>query len=1005
MKKKRASFASIASIASISIRYAAIALCAGLLLRCGRLPTDIGANGFSLQLALEDGTRTSATFSGQPITATITLADSVDFDSIAWHCGGGQVAHPGIAPSLKKNVFSVQLFWTSDPLCKDSATKDLFDTIYVSIHGESQRSNTVKVTVTNVAPVIDSVRIGTVSVRNSDTVRYVIPMTDTSSYILLRVGAHDMNRDTLRYDWYSVRGVTLSPVYLVSYPVPKTLFVDTLFVTVYDGKGGSAGKIIILSKLTPNHVPVIDSILAGARMYTPDSVMLTYSSRTLDTLKLHAFVHDTDAGDQLYVTWTKKNPRDSIARNTANSAVATLVFDSTYRKASDTIRVVDTVTVKVKDSRGDSAMTVIRIVYGHVNSAPKLDSIRVNGIIQCKGTVALSRDTAYGCTRAVLLMRIFSSDPDSGDTVKLTVRAKQTGAVTRISDTIAQYACKDSTYTDTVICVVKDISGDSAVKKIVVSVINRPPVLDSIRVNGVMQCRGPAAVLSRDTMIASSRDTFLIRVFTSDPDPGDTVKLSVRAKQATALTKLSDTTAQYTCKDSTYTDTVVCVVKDIAGDSAVKRVVVSVINKPPVLDSIRVNGVMQCKGAVVLSRDTAIASGRDTLSIRIFVHDPDRGDTVKLTVLAKQTAQITKLSDTTVRYVCKDSIYTDTIICVIKDLAGDSAVKRVVVSVINRTPILDSIRVNGVIQCRTTTVLSRDTAIASEKDTLALRIFAHDLDRGDTVKLSVRANQFSQVTVLSDTSARYICRDSVYSDTVVCVVKDLLGDSAVKRIIVSVINHSPRLDSIRVNGVMQCKGATASVIDSTSGKDTLMLRIFTSDPDRGDSVKFSINVKQASQFTRISDTTARYVCKDSLYNDTVLCVARDTKGDSAKKTVIIAVVNRLPKIDSLMVADTIGHHTYSFKSTDSLIAGRDTFGFKDSVRVTLSAHDPDLAPKDSIAQVQWTLTSGRTMKLLDTKGLFVQYPCPAAAATDTVWVRVTDTKQKSARTSMIFTIK
>jgi hypothetical protein len=45
------------------------------------------------------------------------------------------------------------------------------------------------------------------------------------------------------------------------------------------------------------------------------------------------------------------------------------------------------------------------------------------------------------------------------------------------------------------------------------------------------------------------------------------------------------------------------------------------------------------------------------------------------------------------------------------------------------------------------------------------------------------------------------------------------------------------------------------------------------------------------------------------------------------------------------------------------------------------------------------------MKLLDTKGLFVQYPGPAAAGTDTVLVKVSDTKQKSAKMSLIFNIK
>lgn len=663
---------------------------AALLLRCGPLPTDAGKNGFQLQLTLEDGTKTAAIFSGEPIVAMVTMADSVEFDSIAWHTGGGQVRHTGISPSEKSKTFDVELFWTSNPLCKDTATKKLFDSIYVSTHGETQRSNTVRVTVNNVPPVIDSVKVGTSPARTDDTIRYMMPLNDTSSFIALRAGASDVNHDTLRYDWYSVHGEALPPVALVLYVIPKAQFTDTVFLKVYDGKGGSADRVLILSKLAPDHAPFIDSIKVGSVVFSADTVMPTYSARTLDTLRLRVFARDTDAGDSVYVTWTKKNAKDSLMPTPGNGSQATMLFDTTLRKTSDTVRAVDTITVVVKDSRGDSARTAVRIVHGHLNTAPKLDSIRVDG---------------------------------------------------------------------------------------------------------VMQCRGPLALLGRDSVVACSRDTVLLRIFSSDPDSGDTVRLLVRAKQTLQVTRLSDTTAQYLCRDSSYTDTVVCVVKDLAGDSAVKRVAISVVNR------------------------------------------------------------------------------------------------------------------------------------------------------------------------------------------------------------------RPSLDSIRVNGAMQCRAAASVAVDTGSGRDTFMLRIFASDLDPCDSVKLFVSAKAASAVSKLSDTTARYVCRDSLYTDTISCVVRDLAGDSAKKSIVIAVVNRLPKLDSLSVQDTVNHRTFVYKATDSVVAGYDSIAIKDSVKVRLFAHDPDPAPKDSIAQVQWTLSSGKTMKLLDTKGLIVQYPGQDAAGTDTVTVKITDTKQKTARTSLIFGIK
>jgi hypothetical protein len=676
-------------ISLVSAKYGVMACCAGMILLCGPIPTDLDKNNFPIKLALEDGSATTATFSGKTITASVTLPESVSFNEIAWHTGSGNYKHDDIPPAKKVLQAQVELYWTTVPLCKDTATDRMYDTVYVSTHGETVRSNKVTVFVTNVAPVIDSVWIGTSAGKSSDTVLHTISMSDTNSRISLRAGSRDVDNDIMRYDWYSTRGVRLGTTSLVRYDVPETKFTDTIYLNVYDGKGGNAGRVIVLTKLPPNNAPVIDSIRVGSRVFSQDTAFHTYSARTVDTLKFRVYAHDADAGDLLSITWTKKNAKDSLVRSTGTPSLASLVCDTMFRKAYDSLRTADTVTVLVRDSRGDSAKTVVRILQGFLNTAPSLDSIRINGIIQCRGTVVLVRDTA----------------------------------------------------------------------------------------------------------IATSKDTFMLRIFATEKDSADTAKISVSCKQASLLVKLSDTTARYVCKDSVYTDTISCIVKDCFGDSVKKSIVISVINRPPVLDSIRVNGAIRCTGSTLLSRDTA------------------------------------------------------------------------------------------------------------------------------------------------------------------------------------------------------------------SGRDTVMLRIFSTDPDHLDSVKLSISNKFPSLVQKLSDTAVRYVCRDSLYADTVSCVVRDLRGDSAKKSVVIAVVNRLPRIDSITVTDTIGRRTLTYKDTDSLVAGIDTIATNDSVRVRLFAHDPDPAPKDSIYAVQWTLSSGKTMKVLDTKGLIVQYPAQAASVIDTVNVRITDTRQKSGRTSLIFFIR
>ena len=58
-----------------------ISWCAALLFcMCAPQPTQVGAGNYPIQLTLEDGTKTQATFSGEPIIAYITLPDSTAFD-------------------------------------------------------------------------------------------------------------------------------------------------------------------------------------------------------------------------------------------------------------------------------------------------------------------------------------------------------------------------------------------------------------------------------------------------------------------------------------------------------------------------------------------------------------------------------------------------------------------------------------------------------------------------------------------------------------------------------------------------------------------------------------------------------------------------------------------------------------------------------------------------------------------------------------------------------------
>ncbi len=493
-----------------------------LFLLCGRLPTETGASNFDIQLSLEQEFNTAATYSGKVITAIVDLPDSQFFSQIAWHTGSGSYSTAGIAPNKKVKQVKVCLFWNFIPTNKDSLNKMAYDTVYVSLNGETVRSNTVKVYVTNIPPVIDSVWINSTSLKGSDTVRYNCLTSDTNTRFSIRVSAHDINNDIIHYEWLSSRGLQLPQFPLVVYDVPKFQFTDSLYLNCYDGKGGNAIKYILIAKVAPNVPPVLDSIKIGSKTFGSDSLLHTYSVRKIDTLKLRLYARDSDSKDSFTVTWRHTNSKDSLIRNSSSPSMVTLLCDTIFRDSNALLRTVDTVYAVVKDAQGDSVKTVIRIVQGIVNTSPRIDSLRINANIQCKGAAALFKDSASA--RDTFILRVFASDPDSLDSAKIMVYPKVASALTRVSDTLFRYVAKDSIYTDSILCFAKDTHADSVKKTVVISVVNRYPIMNSLAVSDTFR-KKDTLFYTRDSALIwriniPINDSVKVRLFAHDPDVG-----------------------------------------------------------------------------------------------------------------------------------------------------------------------------------------------------------------------------------------------------------------------------------------------------------------------------------------------------------------------------------------------------------------------------------------------------------------------------------------------------
>jgi len=553
---------------------------------CSPVNNEFRPNNFPIRLTLEDKTHTQAYFSGNPIKAFIEFNDSVAFDEIAWHLGAGHYRHTNIAPTQKIKQAEVELFWTSMPLNRDTLKKVFFDTVYISIDGETKRSNSVKIYITNIAPVIDSIKIGNKSYQIGDTARYYLSFTDTTSILLIKAFCHDINKDTLRYDWYSSRlHSSFLPLQRIYYSIPSNEFKDTITLTTYDGKGGNNSKVIIIGKFGQNNLPTIDSINVNSTTFKDiNSSIFKYYSQTYDTLKFMVYASDKDKGDSLFVSW-----RNTSAKNnkiiSQNGFFMTLICDTMYKKVTLADRLVDTVYITVKDSKADSVKKMIIIIQNKKNNPPQIDSVKIDSSYILKGSEITA--TYISSVRDTILITSYFYDADS-DSLSFYCLGKIPSQYSKISGNIYKYYCKDSLYKDTLLLVVKDIKGDSAKKNLIIDIANRYPLIDSLKLT-YKKASAKIDTIFKDTnktyfLIDSltAADTSDFIIYCHDNDNFGSQKDSIYSINWTSSAKANfiknndSSSVKYICKNQAYKDTIIVMVSDIKQKKAKKTLIVNI---------------------------------------------------------------------------------------------------------------------------------------------------------------------------------------------------------------------------------------------------------------------------------------------------------------------------------------------------------------------------------------------------------------------------------------------
>ncbi len=559
---------------------------------CTTAPMQSERSGYWVSLTLDDNKNTRAIFSGKPINAFLTFNDSVTFNDIAWHLGYGKIIRPSVAASKKMKTLQVQLYWETMPVKKDTLG-NYFDSIYVSMGGERFRSNNALVVVTNIAPVIDSIKISkrvySRVAPSSDSMKYAsrfhlkdtifdtVKAYDSFPTFSIRVFAHDINSNSPWCEWWG-SGLQHSTVnnFTITYLLPRSNHTDTIGITVRDGFGGNCDKIIFLTSTNyKNRAPVLDSVRVKDSVFAGLFSPVLYTAPFFDSLIFRAYARDSDAIDNLHALWTDKNPKLAVLRQKD----MTMTWACTSATCKDTaqpgkVNVMDTVTVLVYDNDSAVVKKSIVIVKGAVvsNKQPSFDSLWINDSC-AKGTGDFYRCTATGTD--TLRFGFFYHDPDSADTVHVSIKAAYSINIQTLSDTSIRYSCNDSIYFDTVTVMLFDKHKSSVEKRIIVDVNNRYPRIDSLRCDDSL-FQSASAFYSYPAL---GLDTVVFSIFGYDPDSGDILTDTVLASGAVPVNRIGTMRYQYVCDDSTYSDTLTCVLVDSSLKASIKKVVFDITKR------------------------------------------------------------------------------------------------------------------------------------------------------------------------------------------------------------------------------------------------------------------------------------------------------------------------------------------------------------------------------------------------------------------------------------------
>ncbi len=638
---------------------------------------DSGEEPALLQLSLEEPGRTFAEFSGAPIPAIIELDRDTSFQVLTWHTGQGYPIYSDSVISSTGRTFTVELYWTSYPLRKDTAQNAFFDTVWVSMGGSLKKSNKVRIKVTNLPVVVDSARFDSTLFAGQDTFwQCSLPATGQQPYPFT-IFARDLDSKQPLIQILGNEGKFTqsgtNPLEMEYFP-PEGDFSDTVDFIIFDQHRGQAFRTLLVERTSPNVPPRIDSVQVKSTMLNAAAMVggvYRVAFTSFDTLKLRAFAHDTLGTIKKYL-WSAEN--NSIVADSTAAYRATYVCSD--ENCSDTLRdssvVVDLITITVIDDRGDSAVRKIELSRGELNQPPKITSYLLDESRVSFGDTVANVSVTGGTSHRI---SVASSDPE-GEDLSVTWTGKPSTRFSAKTDSTITYTAPAAEATDTLRLVVSD--GKISITRVLqITVDDVLPRFDSLLVGDTV-LDGPDSIFEINGL---GGDTLLCIGYATDRDTArDPMSYEwSSAGDGAYMVKIENRT-RYILPDSLIKDTIILILQD--GEAQVViRVVCAPSNRAPVIDSI-VGDSVRLSGTAAFLKDTA--GSADTITFMAFGHDPE-GEKLTWSWSCSDSTLLSSPDSSSVDYYCRDSVYVDTISATIRDQKGASAVRKILLTVDSTT--------------------------------------------------------------------------------------------------------------------------------------------------------------------------------------------------------------------------------------------------------------------------------------------------------------------------------